>query len=103
MDLKMIFCSCTTGGMASRLLPCVLGLSLVAACGGDDGPPLATEAQPAIDMYAAAARAGYGASMTTAMALDTAIDAFIANPSQQSLDAARASWIAARMPYRNTE
>ena len=103
----MIFCSCTTGGMASRTLPCVLGLSvglsLVAACGGDDGPPLATEAQPAIEMYAAAARAGYGASMTTAMQLDTAIDAFIANPSQQSLDAARGAWIAARQPYRNTE
>lgn len=53
--------------------------------------------------YADIALAGYEDSLTTAKALDTAVDALIANPSEETLAAARAAWKAARIPYQQTE
>jgi len=82
---------------ASLLLP-------VAACGGSDEPvDLATEARPVIEQYAANARAGYAEVVTGAHGLDTAIAAFVATPSAETLAAARTAWVAARVPYRLTE
>jgi len=76
-------------------------LLLAAACGEDDG--LAKEAQPVVDQYAELARQGYADSLAGAKALDTAIDAFIAAPSEATLTAAKTAWKAAREPYRLTE
>ena len=53
--------------------------------------------------YADLALAGYEDSLSTAKALDAAIDALIANPSEETLTAARAAWKAARIPYQQTE
>lgn len=53
--------------------------------------------------YADIALAGYEDSLTTAKALDAAVDALIANPSEETLAAARAAWKAARIPYQQTE
>jgi putative iron-regulated protein len=53
--------------------------------------------------YADIALAGYEDSLATAKALDGAIDALIANPSEASLTAARDAWKAARIPYQQTE
>jgi len=53
--------------------------------------------------YADIAYAGYEDSLITAEALDAAIDALIANPSEATLGAARAAWVAARAPYQQTE
>lgn len=53
--------------------------------------------------YADLALAGYEDSLSTAKALDSAIDALIANPSEETLDAARTAWKAARIPYQQTE
>ncbi len=63
------------------------------------------ETKPAdvIATYADIALAGYEDSLTTAQALDTAIDKLIAAPSQATLEAAREAWFAARVPYQQTE
>lgn len=53
--------------------------------------------------YADLALAGYEDSLSTAKALDSAIDALIANPSEETLTAARTAWKAARIPYQQTE
>ena len=53
--------------------------------------------------YADLALAGYEDSLTTAKALDVAIDALIADPSEATLDAAKEAWKAARTPYQQTE
>ena len=42
-------------------------------------------------------------SVTTARALQDAVDALIANPSEQTLANAREAWLASRVPYQQTE
>lgn len=53
--------------------------------------------------YADLAQAGYEDSLTTAKALDVAIDALIAEPSAATLQAAKDAWKSARAPYQQTE
>lgn len=53
--------------------------------------------------YADVALAGYEDALSTAKALDAATDALIAAPSEDTLVAARAAWIAARPSYQQTE
>lgn len=53
--------------------------------------------------YADLAQAGYEDALATAKALDVAVDALIANPSEATLQAARDAWKAARIPYQQTE
>ncbi|KAA0968515.1 peptidase [Aureimonas fodinaquatilis] len=67
--------------------------------------PAAAQTQPqaVVEHYAALALAKYQDSLTTAKTLDQAIDALIATPSAQTLAAARTAWIAARVPYQQTE
>ncbi|WP_413813488.1 imelysin family protein [Devosia sp. Root685] len=70
--------------------------------------PVAAYAQAPSDAdvlanYANIALAGYEDSLATAKALDAAIDALIAGPSEATLAAARDAWKAARIPYQQTE
>ena len=70
--------------------------------------PLAAQTQsidPAavIDTYADIAQAGYADSLSTAKALQAAVATLIANPSEASLEAAKQAWIAARVPYQQTD
>ena len=53
--------------------------------------------------YADIAEAGYGDALSTAKALEAAVDALIATPSEATLTAAREAWKAARIPYQQTE
>lgn len=53
--------------------------------------------------YGDIAQAGYEDSLSTAKALDGAVQALIAKPSAETLDAARNAWRAARIPYQQTE
>jgi putative iron-regulated protein len=53
--------------------------------------------------YADIAQAGYEDSLTLARDLQVAVDALIAVPSPEALDAARAAWRKARDPYMQTE
>ncbi|MBB3973806.1 imelysin family protein [Hansschlegelia beijingensis] len=56
-----------------------------------------------VKTYADIALAMYGDSVTTAKALDAKVDAFLANPTDETLAEARKAWIAARAPYQQTE
>lgn len=63
----------------------------------------APEAAAVLNTYADIALAGYQDSLTMAKALDKAVKALIANPHAKALDAARAAWKSARIPYQQTE
>ena len=62
-----------------------------------------TDPQAVITTYADIALAKYEDSLVTAKLLDQAVDALIAEPSADTLNAARAAWKAARPPYQQTE
>jgi len=62
-----------------------------------------TDPKAVLAHYSDVARATYEDSLTTAKALDTAIDAFLAKPTTETLDAAKAAWKAARIPYQQSE
>lgn len=75
---------------------------IAAGCGssGDDDSP---SAEDAIATYARGVRASYEASLATARVMDTAIDAFLASPSGETLNTAKQTWLAAREDYGPTE
>ena len=64
---------------------------------------LADERANVLSNYADIALAGYSDSLVTALALQDAVTALVATPSVETLDAARNAWIAARVPYQQTE
>ena len=64
---------------------------------------LADERANVLSTYADIALAGYSDSLMTALALQDAVTALVATPSVETLDAARTAWIAARVPYQQTE
>lgn len=66
-------------------------------------PALAATHAEVARTYADIAAAAYGDSLTTAQTLQRAVEALIAAPSEASLLAARAAWIAARPSYQQTE
>ncbi|MEP1327252.1 imelysin family protein [Pseudophaeobacter sp.] len=53
--------------------------------------------------YANIAQAKYQDSLTTAKTLQAAVNSLIASPSAEALNAARAAWLAARVPYQQSE
>ncbi len=80
----------------------LLGGLLAAAVFG--GTALASVAPKAVvTTYSDMALAGYEDSLTTARNLRDAVNALIAKPSEDSLKAARQAWLAARVPYQQTE
>jgi len=60
-------------------------------------------ARDVLKTYTDIAEAGYADSLMTAKSLQSAIAAFLADPTDAHLDAARAAWLAARVPYQQTE
>lgn len=56
-----------------------------------------------IDTYAQIVAATYDDSLSTARALDAAVDALLANPSEATLNNAREAWKRARIPYSAAE
>ncbi|HLP70075.1 MAG TPA: imelysin family protein [Rhizobium sp.] len=63
----------------------------------------APDAAQVLKHYAALAQAKYEDSLSTAKVLDAAIDVLITSPSDETLKAARAAWINARVPYQQSE
>lgn len=53
--------------------------------------------------YADIAEATYGDSLAAALTLQKAVEDLVANPSEQTLNAARSAWIAARPSYQQSE
>ena len=74
-----------------------LGLMLMATT------TLASPQGDVLTTYADIAEAAYGDSLTTAQALQSAVSAFLAAPSDETLTTARQAWLAARVPYLQTE
>ncbi len=77
------------------------GLAIVFVC----SPAYAAVPEPkaVLKTYADVAQAMYEDSLTTAVALDGAIKALLADPSNETLRAAQEAWRAARVPYQQTE
>ncbi|WP_374436294.1 imelysin family protein [Tabrizicola sp.] len=66
-------------------------------------PALAATPEEVTTHYANLALATYEDSLTTAQALQTAVQALIATPNDATLQAARDAWKAARVPYQQSE
>lgn len=62
-----------------------------------------TQAPAVLTAYADIAEATYSDALDGAVALSEAVEAFIADPSDTSLEAARDAWKAARIPYQQSE
>ena len=63
----------------------------------------ATDAGAVVKHYADVGLAKFQDALSTAKALEKAVDALIATPSEATLTAAREAWLAARNPYQETE
>jgi putative iron-regulated protein len=66
-------------------------------------PAFAATPEEVTTHYADLALATYQDSLTTAQALQTAVQALIATPNDATLEAARNAWKAARVPYQQSE
>ncbi|WP_137819922.1 imelysin family protein [Pseudomonas sp. 2FG] len=60
-------------------------------------------AKAVVNHYADVALAVFSDAASTGKALQTAVDALLANPNDETLKAARAAWLAARAPYMQSE
>lgn len=88
-------------------------LSLIAvaivSCSSDDGgstddtPQTGINKADVIENYADIVIANYQASITSAQSLKTAIDAFVADPTDNNFSAAKTAWKSAREDYGTTE
>ncbi|WP_111431529.1 imelysin family protein [Rhodobacteraceae bacterium DSL-40] len=67
------------------------------------GPAAAADRTEVLETYVNIAEAAYGDSLVTAQRLGAAVDALLANPSAEALQAARTAWLQARVPYMQTE
>jgi putative iron-regulated protein len=56
-----------------------------------------------VEHYAAGVHASYQASLESATAMDEAIDAFVADPTDETMEAAKQAWLSARDDYGLTE
>ncbi|TBR45128.1 peptidase [Marinomonas agarivorans] len=81
---------------------CGITATLLVACSSDSSTTDVT-ATGVIKHYADIAEAVYGDSLHTAKELKTAIDAFLAAPTEENLTKAKTAWIAARAPYQQSE
>ena len=78
-------------------------LALALGCGGSDDNGGDALIQDAAANYANIVEANYADTLSAAQELATSLDAFVAAPSQTTLDAAKNAWLAAREPYLQTE
>lgn len=92
MKLSVSFAGCAIAG----------ALFFSSACSSSDDESSAAEV-PVVANYAALVAANYGDALATAEALKTAIDAFVAAPSENGLEAAKTAWKESRVPYGQTE
>ncbi|MFD2179671.1 imelysin family protein [Veronia pacifica] len=56
-----------------------------------------------VSHYADLAHAVFSDAHTTAESLDSAINKFVASPSEKTLEAAKTAWLASRVPYQQSE
>ena len=92
--------SIARSSMAALTMVAAVAVTVPAAAsaGSSDG-----DAQAVVDHYADGVHAAYVASLESATELDAAIDAFLADPTDETLEAAKQAWLAARDDYGLTE
>lgn len=81
-------------------------MGLVAGCGSSSNSSNSAQEVTIEDVkanYVSMAYAAYSDSLTTAQDLKTAVDTFIADPSETNLTAAKAAYKEARVPYQQSE
>ncbi|HEY9034009.1 MAG TPA: imelysin family protein [Pseudomonadales bacterium] len=76
---------------------------LLAGCNNDSDSSGSVSASAVKQNHVAMARAGYQDSLSSAEALQSAVDTFLANPTAGNLQAARDAYKTARKPYQQTE
>jgi putative iron-regulated protein len=81
----------------------LLGLGLAASAGLTQVAAADVSPEAVIAHYVHVAEAKFDDALATAKALDAAIEAFLANPTEDTLQSARTAWLAARVPYQQTE
>lgn len=81
----------------------MLATLLFVACGDDDTAKLSNRLDKALETYAEIVYASYEDSYDAAAELQIAIDNFVANPTAAGLQACKDKWLAARIPYGQTE
>lgn len=90
----------------------IFATSLLVACGGGGGgggggdsadPINVANVQKVLETNADIAYAAYSDAVTTAEALQTALAAFRADPTEMNLAAAKKAWLVSREPYGQTE
>lgn len=74
--------------------------AFAAACSGGSSDELGEEA---VDNYADLVHEAYSLSLESAEEMDTAIDTFVADPTEANLEAAKSAWLDARDDYGPTE
>ncbi len=91
--------------VTTKILAIVITLALCSKPAPASPSPndLAPLKRQVIATYAEIASATYSDSLQTARALQSAVDALLASPSEQTLAAARKAWLAARSPYSQSE
>ncbi|TLV03191.1 imelysin family protein [Dyadobacter luticola] len=90
--------------MKKYILPFAL-LGFLAACDSDDEEPTVETItnQAVVNNYADIVLANYDDAIKTAKDLQTKVNAFVAAPSAQGLTDCKNAWLAARVPYLQTE
>ncbi len=84
-------------------LACATQLALVAVCGSGAPVFAAPATKDIVKNYGNLAEAIYSDALAKAKDLDKSIDALLAAPSAETLEAARTAWKASRVPYMQTE
>ncbi len=87
--------------MRSRVVGMTMAMAVgLVACGGSASDDLRAEA---VENYADVVHESYRLSLESATTMDGSIDAFIADPSPETLAAAKEAWLTARDDYGPTE
>lgn len=86
--------------LTSKFMGVALATSLLA---GVAMPAYADNSAAVVENYANIAQAKFEDSLTTVKALDAAINAFLAAPTEANLSVAKSAWLASRVPYQQTE
>jgi putative iron-regulated protein len=85
-----------------RKLGISVSLTLLTACSSLQQSDTVSPTE-IVDTYIAIAQASYGDSLISARVMEEAINAFLAEPNQTTLTYAKNAWLAARVPYQQTE
>lgn len=90
-------------GLALLLIACSSDSAPAGTGGTTPGAFPEEVAANAIRDYSKNVNASYDDALTSAKALQAAVDAFVADPTQAKFEAAKKAWIDARVPYGPTE